>query len=367
MAIFVLIFSTVGYFVLVNFLTQIVVRDNMNIQKFISNNFHKHYQEELVGLKLLAKMPGLMPFDLKKAGVTAEEYLKFDNVFSTIHVYDVDKNLLFAKHRANTPAYKIEKKINDKDNPTFGPLAERVLREGVAEASPTVFTSSGQLLQIYVVPIFASADSKTPSGLITGGVFPAVYGLDYMVEGLNLSEDNFFFVADLKQNVVARSGSTMDTLALDFPAHMKRSVSHFAEHPTDDFYLDETIPAYYVFSMPLRDLKLIVFWGVSTHHIVQKKKDLMIYLLVAVALGVVLSSLGSYYLANRLAGPLQEIYSSVEGLTQGDFSKRIRYGGNDELGHLCDLINRFAIKLRKDRFIGDLWSTRNESKKDHRP
>jgi nitrate/nitrite-specific signal transduction histidine kinase len=103
-------------------------------------------------------------------------------------------------------------------------------------------------------------------------------------------------------------------------------------------------------------MNLVVTLGVSTLSVGEKLAELGRWMLLVMVGGLIFTSLAAMAIGNRLSRPLVEIFEVLKALNVGDFSARVRYTANDEIGYLGELINRLSAKIRKDRYLGELWS-----------
>jgi len=73
-------------------------------------------------------------------------------------------------------------------------------------------------------------------------------------------------------------------------------------------------------------------------------------LVVVISVATVALGIGvAVWLARSVLGPVRELISSVEGIRQGDFDRRVRYISGDELGQLGAEFNRMAETLAEYR------------------
>ncbi|MGE0616538.1 MAG: cache domain-containing protein, partial [Bacteriovoracia bacterium] len=197
----------VTFFLSKKALEQFAQDDYEHLIHSVGHQVETSFQEQLLALDKIAELPGFQPFEPAKAAALAENFLQYDNIFSTIHAYYADGRLAFAKKRALFPPYNIEPNFNQKYDKEYIQLAKRVLQNNERAASTAFVTSLGEIYQTYLVPI---RDPKRPHaqpiGLVSGAVFPKVKGLNKWIEGLKLGEDNFILVTDPKGQIVVESG-----------------------------------------------------------------------------------------------------------------------------------------------------------------
>jgi len=79
--------------------------------------------------------------------------------------------------------------------------------------------------------------------------------------------------------------------------------------------------------------------------------------LVALVLGLVLSLVASIVVGDRLAKPFRQVADAVNQINNGNFSARVTYAGEDEIGYLSKTINALAEKIQKSEYLGNLWQT----------
>jgi HAMP domain-containing protein len=362
-----------GYWVVSRTIRQSVIDDSQTSLRSIVANIRSNYLARLHELDEVAKLDGFRPFQPAKAASLIDQFLTFNSVIRTVHVYAADGTLVFAKRHPSIPAYDYGGNFRVRPQPEFLRLAESVISSQRPAVTETFYTSKGDLLQTYVVPIVASPPQKTATGIISGGVFPLRHRLDSLVEGLTMADRNFILITDTKGNTVARSGLiSEDTLQVVRPRlpgavnsllGAKRRPNAVIVDP-----LDRQIDYPYVLlSGAIREMNLVVTLGVSTHSVDDKLAELGRWVLLVMVAGLVFTSVAAVAVGNRLSRPLVEIFDVLKALNIGDFSARVRYTANDEIGYLGELINRLSAKIRKDRYLGDLWSHDAERESIHEP
>jgi len=75
------------------------------------------------------------------------------------------------------------------------------------------------------------------------------------------------------------------------------------------------------------------------------QRTIFVVSLVAVVLGGAVI----WFFVRRVAAPLEQLHDGVEAVAQGDLSRRIEVGSNDECGHLAVVFNRMAANLHSSR------------------
>ena len=310
-----------AYVVGKNSLEQFSRADYENLIRSVSHHVEASLQEQLQSLDQIAKMPALQPFDPPTARATVVAFLGFDNIFSTIHVYQPDGSLLFAEKRPSVPAYKISNNFHQGLNKDYERLAETVLQTQRPMASRTNFTSSGQLYQTYVVPIIN--DGKTV-GLLSGGVFPNVRGLEKWIEGLKLGDDNFLEITDSQGRTIARTGRTPESF--------------------------ET------YSATIPSLNLVVTLGAGTARLEARLDEWFEILVILFSVGVLVNLAITTWIGRRLSRPFSEIVTKLDAIERGDFRARLAaVTRTDEIGMLSEKIQRISDRIEKHRILGEFW------------
>jgi hypothetical protein len=362
------IFFIGSYLVLSNIIVQFMIRDNSTALSFIANNIQRNYFSRLTALDDLAISDGFSPFQKQRAEKLTERFLTGSNVFSNVHVYDKDGNTLFAKKRNSVTPYRVHENFRSQSNKDFITTAEEVILNGKPRVSPTFETNSGQTFHTYVVPFMDEKNPSVVAGILSGGVFPDGQKIDHLVEGLTLAEGNFIVVSDIHGHFMAQSSLSQPGDRDSVAPYILKAAQNFKNLKSEGdavVFVESSSThrnqSFYFLSLPIKTLEFVVTLGIGTQHIESKRQEIMFYLIITLVIGLFLGLLGSYLVGRKLSDPLHEIALSVEKMSLGDFSHRIDYKGKDELGHLCFLINRLAIKLRKDRYLGELWVTRKEA------
>ena len=350
-----------------NALMQFAVADTTRSLTFVISNIRTNYTNDLRALDDIARMEGFVPFARQEAQRIIKEFLQFQNVFSTIHMYRKEGDLIFAEQRAGVPEYVIEASFRQK-NKRYIALVESVLAQKLPLASETFYTPSGKLYQTYVTPVFADKEKRTVFGVLSGAVFPRWQSLDKLLKGLKLGKDNFILVTDHAGRLIASDGISPQAVYQSIKPHTDQATARFFSAGR------ETRPApsnqlavvgkrtmvgsssYIVTSLPIPELKLVVTLGVSRKLIERKESELSHRLLVAAVLGLFLSLFASIIVGERLAKPFRSMVSTMTKINAGDLSARIPYDKEDEIGSLSGLVNTVAGKIAKSEQLRSLWN-----------
>ncbi|MGD9680346.1 MAG: HAMP domain-containing protein [Candidatus Obscuribacterales bacterium] len=367
--------------------TQFVVSDATTSLSFIINNVRTNYESDLTALDEISCMEGFLPFDEPVARSVVNKFLRFPNIFATVHLYRADGELVFAKRRANMGSYVYKQNFHEKD-PDFISQAEKVIREKRPAASDVIFSPKGTLYQTYITPVFSDEKKEHVFGILSGGVFPRLQRIDHLLYGLKLGDENFILITDSHGHFITSDGIS-EAESASIKAHTDlASRRYFGAGASTGSEKEQTHspgqtqgPApsrppehssgqpplinnsltvgngnYIVISMPIDELKLVMTFGVNTHRIEANSKDLSYRLLVALVIGLLLTLVSSFFIGDRLARPFREIADAISRINRGDLSARIEYSGDDEIGFLGKAVNALGEKISKSEYLGNLWS-----------
>lgn len=345
---------------------QFVVSDSTTSLTFIINNVKNNYGTDLKTLDELAAMKGFLPFDEKAAHETLKDFLAFPNIYNTVHMYRADGELLFAERRSTMGPYSPKTNFRLK-NKHFIQLADKVIADKKSIASEVFFSPNGTLYQTYVSPVFSDAKKEHVFGILSGAVFPRLQSIEHLLHGLQLGQDNFILITDSNGHYLTSDGITEKDATGAIQKHTDHATERFfGKTPSDhkqafiDSHEDLGPNSFIVLSLPIDELKLVVTLGVNTHRIDAKNKELTYRLLVALVIGLLLSLGASIVVGDRLAKPFRQIAESVNEINCGNFSARVTYDGDDEIGYLSKTINALAEKIQKSEYLGNLWHTEEE-------
>lgn len=362
--------TAVSYYLTSEAIRQFAITDATTSLSFVINNIRSNFLVELKALDQLVLMDGFRPFDRKSANETGKKFLQFQNVFSTVHMYAINGDLIFAEKRKSVPEYVIESNFFRKKDPSYIVLAKKVIEEKRAAASETYFTSTGDLYQTYIVPVLG--ETTEIIGIVSGGVFPRLQKIDHLLEGLKLGKSNFILITDSNGRLIASDGIKSEQIA-SIKQHTEMAAAKFFHSDTDlgknsaadsnalvneNIRLASSCPI--LISLPIPELKLIVTLGVNTMHIEKKKEELSNRLLVSLFVGLLLTLFASVFIGERLARPFREIAEVVNQVNNGNFAARVDYDYDDEIGYLAGLVNKISQKIEKSEYLGNLWQHESE-------
>lgn len=356
------------YFVTAEAIKQFALSDAATSLTFIVNNIEGNYKSELLAIDQIADMNGFIPFDEDTARDIIKEFLELPNIFTTVHMYKADGTLVFAERRKSFSAspYHPKSNFNQKDA-AFVKLAHKVIEDKHPYSSEAFFTWSGALYQTYVTPIFKSREKKEVMGVLSGGVFPRLKKIEYLLQGLKLGNENFILITDSRGNFITGDGISEKEAGSVLKKHTEGALNRFfldVEETSKKPFVTQrqkvADASFVVMSLPIPELKLLVTLGFNTQPIDQKTHELSNRLYFALIIGFLLSVFASVVVGERLSRPFREIAQTVDEINLGNFSARTGYKGEDEIGLLSERINMLAEKIEKSEYLGNLWYTEAE-------
>ena len=386
--------SGVAYFLSKDAIKQFVENDAATSLSFIVNNVKSNYQSDLAALDQISLMHGFLPYDEPVARTVVKNFLEFPSVFSTVHMYRADGPLLFAERRATMGPYGLKPNYNLKE-PEFVAQAKRVIEEKHSLASTVFNSAKGTLFQTYITPVFSDEKKQQVFGILSGGVFPKLQRVDYLLRGLRLGQDNFILIYDNSGHVITSDGISEQDAGKWLKSHSDRAIQRFYGQPAPvpgqpapgqpapgqpgqtPIPVTKSVPgqsitpeitenvkvnkfSFIVISLPIDDLKLLVTMGVNQHRIDTKTKELSYRLLAVLVVGLLLSLFFSVLLGSRWASRFSQIAETINEINTGNFAARAQYQANDEIGYLSKSINALAVKIQKSEYLGNLWSNEEE-------
>lgn len=415
--IFFVVVSGSAYFLTAEAIKQFAVSDASTSLSFVVNNIETNYKSELKAIDQIANLHGFVPFEESTARSIVKDFLELPNIFTTVHLYKADGELVIAERRSslgNGKPYKPRPNFNLKE-PEFIALARKVIDEKHPVSSDTFFTWQGILYQTYITPVFTDRSKEHVFGILSGGVFPRLHKIEKLLQGLKLGKDNFILITDSAGHFITGDGITEDEAESSIKKHTERATKFFfGEHATPtapdpsgitqgqssgnvqgqssgnaqgpatsqgtpappvnnptQVFVDQRVSkgpmSFIVVSLPIPELRLIVTLGSSTSPIDQKTRELSSRLTFALVIGLLFSLFASIFVGERLAKPFREVAHTVNEINIGNFSARTRYSVNDEIGHLSQRINVLAEKIQKSEYLGSLWSSESELDEERNP
>lgn len=367
--------SGFAYLLTAEAIRQFALTDASTSLSSIVKNLESNYKSDLLDLDQIASIDGFFPFEEGSARAIVKDFLGLPNIFTTVHMYRTDGSLVFAERRASpsdTAAYHPKPNFYQKD-PEFIALARKVIEQKHPIASQSFFTRGGVLYQTYITPLFEDGKKQKVAGILSGGVFPRLKKIDYLVKGLKLAQDNFILVTDGHGNLIVADGIAERDANVSLQSQKARAAQHFfpeGRSPPHDAQvlvqerIDMGNRSFIIMSLPIPDLMFVVTLGLNTHPIDDKSRELSYRLFLALIIGLLLSLFASILVGERLAKPFRDIASTIGEINKGNFSARTRYSGDDEIGHLSERINTLAEKIEKSEFLGNLWSNEKESEQE---
>ncbi|MFT4519446.1 MAG: signal transduction histidine kinase/CheY-like chemotaxis protein [Halioglobus sp.] len=105
---------------------------------------------------------------------------------------------------------------------------------------------------------------------------------------------------------------------------------------------------YYFAEIPLGPDGIITFAG-STNVLPATAKKINWLIFLGSALGIVLTTIFSFWVASRISGPVRRLTTAAECFGAGDMTFRVEVDSKDDLGTLGKSFNHMADTIQKDR------------------
>jgi len=95
------------------------------------------------------------------------------------------------------------------------------------------------------------------------------------------------------------------------------------------------------------EFRYVLLWSYEDR--LQSMSETRLKLLGLSVVGIVLSALGVSWFVRRVTIPLRELRDGAEAVGRGDFSRRIKFFSNDEVGEVAREFNRMTTNLQASR------------------
>ncbi len=294
--------------------------------------------------------------DLKMGSQNIERirnYLKYETLVSSIHIYNLKGDLVLAEKKAEIPTYKIGQTIYE-NSAEFAALAVSVMAENKKSLSRLTLTPKGNVYQTYLVPL-TNAEGKV-IGVVSGAVFPMLTDLKYTVEGLSLGDDNVFVLASDSGHIITQSNLS-EKYAATIRDHVAAAVKTSTPLATDE----KALP-YFVLTQKSEASGANFFLFVGKQKLLTSKGQMFNSAIIAYIVSLLTGLIAATLLSNRLSKPLRKLYQVLQLINNGDFTARTKIKGKDMLSEICQECDLLCKNIEKDRFIATLWSGRRKEK-----
>jgi two-component system NtrC family sensor kinase len=214
-----------------------------------------------------------------------------------------------------------------------------------AEGQSTVNTirCGSKLFDVVSIPI--RVDNHVV-GVMTFGLGNAIAG-----EFKQLTRSDLVLFADgqVVSSTLAKSGS--DARLLARMSQLSAVPPSFGFNPNEEITLDNEHFLCRAGSLNAQDrahpLNYLILS--SYERPLQALDSILQRILSISALGILLGTVGIWYLVSKVTAPLQELRDSAEAVGRGDFSQRVEVRTRDECGELAHVFNQMTENLKNSR------------------
>jgi len=348
--------AIVGYYFAHKLIYDFALQDHQRMIGFLSANIEANLQQHLRELDELAKRKEIVSLNKAEATEELEAYLSFVNLYTSIHLYSKNGDLLLAVKRDSMPEYKPKSNIHDQADKSLALLLDQVLKEGKALISDISRARSGLLYQIYAAPVRNAAGEVV--SILMGGFSPVVTNFDFLTEGLEFDNKNFVSLYAKQVQVLAVSGGDQITQEIEAVSAEAAAVNAGSNEITKINHKDFIILAKY-----LPTLRYWLVYGLNRSVLKAKEEVVLHYLFLLFCVCSLFCFAFSSFLGRRISKPFELLVKGFKQLHLGAFEYRINYNKKDEMGYLCHLFNRQMDKIQKDKILGEFWTNEEELEK----
>lgn len=348
--------AIVGYYFAHKLIYDFALQDHQRMIGFLSANIEANLQQHLQELNELAQHKDIANLNRTKAVSEIENYLGFANLYTSIHLYAKNGDLLLAVKRDSMPEYKPKKNIHEQADKSLAHLLDQVLKENKSLISDISRARSGLLYQVYAVPVKNKAGEVT--SVIMGGFSPVVTNFDFLTEGLEFDDKNFVSLYAKQVQVLAVSGGDQITQEVENISAEAALVNAGSKEITEIKHKDFIVLAKY-----LPTLRYWLVYGLNRSVLRAKEEVVLHYLFLLFCVCSLFCFAFSNFLGRRISKPFELLVNGFKQLHLGAFEYRINYNKKDEMGYLCHLFNRQMDKIQKDKTLGEFWTNEEELEK----
>ena len=362
MSVFTLMLLAVfAYWFLRNVVFDIIVEDHQRVLDSMVTHLDSTYATQLGQLGQLTGFIGLKSGQRSKTERQFKEFLEVGNVFSTLHLYDREGQLLIAQKRDDFPEYRASKTYKKDGESELEKLVEKVYRSKKSQFSEPIYTDRQKVFfHTYVSPVFSKKNSEEIIAILSGGIFPSVRQFDSFLSGLALRKDNFLLVIDSKAHMMSSSGVWKNSWG-------DPAVEEVMAKPEQDSIglFEKEEGSFYILKKQMSSFPLTVVLGVNQELILDRYMALMRYIIFLTVFGICIGLIVSIFLAKRLYQPLETITSGIREISSGNYSHRIPMDQGSEMNEVVQSLNGIAENIEKAHHLGVAWSHQTESWKEY--
>lgn len=351
--------AAITYSTVTHELQQAQVEEGRRSLAFAVQNLQSNYNAQLRTLDVVTGLAPIQRLQSDEGGRLVERFLEFSPWFESVHLYRRSGETVLARRRDWPGPYHVKRNFHDKD-PRFIRLAETILAGKTERALDTFETDSGELYQVYVVPVRAPGGGA-PVAVLSGAVFPSRQNVNRLVEGLRLSNENFFVLSDGDGRILASAGYLpppetrawwTEFVKMTPPSYQKVADTLLPGRPGRDILVAQAVP----------ELNLTAALAMNEAGMLRRLQGVKNILLAIFGATLVVAALSAAWLGSLIARPFQELTDALRQILAGRGGVRLNEERKDEVGETARMVNRLAAKLERERVVGEFWSAEPEEK-----
>lgn len=318
----------------------------------LSQNFLYFYDETAQNIKILALDSHPQDkLDSTKMHALLDFYLKTQTKISSIHFYSPTGELLLHSKQSALKAYTPTKHWDLQQDQSFARLAKDCLLKKTWAISPPYYSRKGYFYQVLLIPVF-SAKTNEPLGVFSAAAFAELTTMSTLLKGFKVEENNFVFVTDGHNNIMASDGVSREKLS---PLLKKGHPLEIALTTSSDFTETIANESYYFLQVPIAKTSMKIVLGIAKSKLQMEAQKVVQNLYGIITLGFVLSVIIATFIAKKITYPLNLLQYQIKRLSQGHLGEEIEINFKNEVGETIKNLNSLSRQLKKDQTLGHLW------------
>ncbi len=337
-----------------------IITENNKMAAQVRSSVIGQFENYKKQLTCLASLKEIKSFDAGIQSPLINDFFRLNPFFYNVYIYDrggVLRNVCY-------PGSNVEnKELIGRENVKNSQAAVVETFKSALETKKTMVSKYfkndfGEMMFCVAAPVFEFGNEDRVIGVLSAAAKVSDSAFHRFFDPVIVYDDEYLLLINESSEVLTMKGSLLpqDLGKFDFPVYKMGE-------PVDITSAAVTSGTTFIggrkdiiFTSPLAESRSTLIIGRPYHLAFNGIRIIIRYIVWISVACLLLASLLSVWLSNRLAKPIELLVNGLNKIEDGVLSHRISAASEDEIGVAITAFNNLAGKLQRNKIIESVWS-----------